>query len=260
MLTAPNISAPHGFSTRSGGVSLGVYAMPETQAGNEAGGPNTGGLNMDEREVGGVQDSPEAVQENRRRLLAALGGGWQLSLLDQVHGTQVLTVGAGQARQHAPLPQADAQVSSESGVLLGIMTADCFPVLLHDPVAGVVGAAHAGWRGTAGHIAARAVAAMQALGADPERIQAAIGVGICAAQYPVGEAVVQALQDAGLGEYVQGGHADLSAANAQVLRQAGVSQAHIWQAGGCSTQPEFYSYRRDAGRTGRMLAVIGLRA
>lgn len=259
MLIAPNIATPHGFSTRLGGVSGGVYAA------GGAGGLNVGGLNMDSRAMNGEQDDPAHVSENRRRLLAALGdsgtpAGWQLSLLSQVHGSAVLTISAATAASGHDLPAADAQVSAEGGVLLGIMTADCFPVLLHDPIAGVVGAAHAGWRGTAARIGARTVEAMQALGARPERIQAAIGVGICAEQYPVGPEVVTAMQQAGLSRYVQQEHADLAGANAAALQDAGVPAAHIWQAGGCSTEPQFYSYRRDAGRTGRMLAVIGMRA
>lgn len=253
MLRAPNISTPHGFSARSGGVSGGVYASARGE----------GGLNMDGRAVGGCQDTPQNVTENRLRLLRELGpsaGGWQLSLLEQVHGHEVLMITAASARQHAPLPQADAQVSAERGVLLGILTADCFPVLLYDPQARVVGAAHAGWRGAAARIAARTVRAMQQLGARPERLQAAIGVGICEAQYPVGEEVQRAFSEAGLSDFVRGGHADLAGANASALREAGVPAAHIWRAGGCSTAPDFYSYRRDGGRTGRMLAVIGMPA
>ncbi len=267
MLSASTLTAPHAFSIRPGGVSLGEYAAVGL-VGSER---NAGGLNMDGRQVAGLQDDPANVAENRHRLRlylqerGAQGAlSWPLSLLDQVHGDRVITIERALAREHAPLPQADAQVSAERGVLLGIMTADCFPVLLHDPVAGVVGAAHAGWRGTAAHIAARTVEAMQALGAVPHRIQAAIGVGISTPCYPVGAEVVQAMDEAGLGEHLHANnrksaiHADLAGANAASLRRAGVPAGHIWQAGRCSTEPEFYSYRRDNGRTGRMLAVIGL--
>ena len=85
-----------------------------------------------------------------------------------------------------------------------------------------------------------------------------MGPGICAAQYPVGAEVAAAFRSAGLGEFVlEGNHLDLLGANLQVLREAGLLPAHLWAAGRCSTEADFYSYRRDAGVTGRMWAVIG---
>ena len=183
--------------------------------------------------------------------------------------------------------RADAQVTNRSGVLLAVATADCYPVLLEDPEAGtleagapgkrvpgdgapedavpgngavgaaVLGAAHAGWRGTAGNVVGQTVQAMVRLGARPERIRAAVGPGICAAQYPVGGEVVSAFEQAGLGQFVQGGHLDLRAANLHLLLRAGLSPKHLWASGRCSTESQFYSHRRDAGTTGRMWAVIG---
>ncbi|WP_229784653.1 peptidoglycan editing factor PgeF [Deinococcus radiotolerans] len=235
LLHAPHLSAPHAFTTRLGGVSGGPYA----------------GLNLDDRE-----DDAQAVQENRARLTGALGfTPAQVARLTQVHGTDVVTVTSG---GHWT---GDALVTDRAGVLLAIGTADCYPLLLEDPEAGVLGAAHAGWKGTLGRVAQRTVDAMTALGAHPERIRAAVGPGICAAAYPVGGAVADAFRGAGLGEFVQargdGPHLDLAGANRAVLLEAGVPDAQVWVSGRCSTEGDFYSFRRDAGVTGRMWAVIG---
>lgn len=236
LLRAPHLSAPHAFSTRAGGVSVGAYA----------------GLNLDDRE-----DDGQAVAENRALLAGALGfAPERYARLTQVHGTDVLTVtGPG-------VWTGDALVTATPGVLLAIGTADCYPLLLQDGEAGVVGAAHAGWKGTLGRIGAGTVAAMVALGADPARIRAAVGPGICGERYAVGPEVAASFRGAGLGEFVleQGEaiHLDLAGANRAVLEAAGVPASAIWVSGRCSTEEDFYSYRRDGGRTGRMWAVIGL--
>ncbi|MBB5235621.1 peptidoglycan editing factor PgeF [Deinococcus budaensis] len=235
LLRSPLLALPHAFTTRAGGVSQGAYR----------------GLNLDDRE-----DDPQAVAENRRRLVEALGfGPGQVARLNQVHGTDVRGARPG-------VQQGDALVSREPGLLLAIGTADCYPLLLADPQAGVVGAAHAGWRGTVGKIAARTLEAMVARGADPANVRAAVGPGICGERYPVGEDVARQFGEAGLGDHVQtrGGrpHLDLAGANRAVLLAAGLKPGHVWVSGRCSTQDDFYSYRRDGGRTGRMWAVIGL--
>ncbi|MGY2896883.1 peptidoglycan editing factor PgeF [Deinococcus sp. UYEF24] len=253
-MTTPNLRAAHAFTSRSGGVSVGPFA----------------GLNLDDR-----QDDPQAVAENRRRLVAELGfGPEQVSLLTQIHGTDVVQACAGE--HQSGQQQADAQVTDQPGVLLAIATADCYPVLLEDPLAGVLGAAHAGWRGTVGDVVGHTVQAMCRLGAQPERIRAAVGPGISAAQYPVGPEVARAFQQAGLGQFLTGQvpgvppvgsdvpnaqqgvqHLDLGAANLFLLERAGLKPEHLWASGRCSTEASFYSYRRDAGTTGRMWAVIG---
>ncbi len=246
IMTTPILRAAHGFTSRAGGVSVGAYA----------------GLNLNDR-----QDDPAAVGENRRRLTAELGfEPFQVSQLEQVHGADVVQASPGQVQR------ADAQVTCQAGVLLAVATADCYPVLLEDPEAGVLeggvlqgqglsagvlGAAHAGWRGTVADIVGRTVRAMVHLGARPERIRAAVGPGICAAQYPVGGEVVSAFERAGLGQFVQQGHLDLCAANLHLLLRAGLLPEHLWASGRCSTEAQFYSHRRDAGTTGRMWAVIG---
>ncbi|MEF2280100.1 peptidoglycan editing factor PgeF [Deinococcus sp. YIM 134068] len=240
LLRSPLLPVPHAFTTRAGGVSVGAY-----------GAPAGGGLNLDDRE-----DNPEVVAENRRRLSTALGfDPARVARLNQVHGTDVREARPG-------VQEGDALVTTEPGLLLAIGTADCYPVLLADEAASVVGAAHAGWRGTLGRIAARTVEAMVARGARAERIRAAVGPGICGEQYPVGEDVARQFREAGLDEHVLeiGGalHLDLAGANRAVLLAAGLLPENVWVSGRCSTEPDFYSYRRDAGRTGRMWAVIGL--
>lgn len=237
LLRSSVLPLPHAFTTRAGGVSAGAYA----------------GLNCDDRE-----DDPAAVAENRRRLCAALGfDPARVARLNQVHGTEVRVAVPG-------VQEGDALVSTERGVLLAIGTADCFPLLLADPQAGVVGAAHAGWRGTLGQIAAHTVAAMVRRGADPANIRAAVGPGICGERYPVGADVARAFRESGLGDFVlerpAGPHLDLAGANRAVLLASGLRAEHVWVSGRCSTEDDFYSYRRDAGRTGRMWAVIGLPA
>ncbi|MFC4452298.1 peptidoglycan editing factor PgeF [Deinococcus sonorensis] len=229
-IQAPLLRATHGFTTRRGGVSAGAYA----------------GLNLDDR-----QDDPAAVHENRRRLVTALGFQLpQVARLDQVHGDEVRTAQPG-------VQTGDALVTDRPGVLLSIMTADCYPLLLEDPEAGVLGAAHAGWRGTVGRIGVRTVEAMVRLGARPERIRAAVGPGISAGHYQVGPEVEATFIQAELGTHLQDRHLDLAGANRQVLLEAGVPEGHIWMSGRCSTEADFYSHRRDQGVTGRMWAVIG---
>lgn len=238
LLRAPNLTAPHAFTTRSGGVSVGAFR----------------GLNLDDR-----QDDPLAVAQNRARLAGALGfGPAAFARLDQVHGTQVVPV------TRPGVWEGDALVTATPGVLLAIGTADCYPLLLHDAHAGIVGAAHAGWKGTLGRIARQTVQAMTALGADVGRIHAAVGPGICGERYGVSGDLAAQFREAGLGDFVRPGaaqpHIDLAGANRAVLEGAGVPTTNIWLSGRCSTEPDFYSYRRDAGMTGRMWAVIGLDA
>lgn len=244
LLTAPHLTAPHAFTTRAGGFSVGAYAA-------EGGG---GGLNLDDR-----QDDPQIVARNRAHLAGALGlDATRYARLDQVHGTDVI---CADAPGHWT---GDALVSAAPDVLLAIGTADCYPLLLHDPHAGVIGAAHAGWKGTLGRIAAHTVQAMVRLGAQPQHVRAAVGPGISAARYEVGEGVAAPFRDAGLAAFVQRRgsrtHLDLAGANRAALLEAGLSDGNIWVSGRCSTERDFYSYRRDHGTTGRMWAVIRLPA
>ena len=237
LLTAPNLGVPHAFTTRQGGFSTGAYA----------------GLNLDDR-----ADRPDLVARNRALLAEQLGFvPTSFARLEQVHGTDVIEVpGPG-------VWTGDALVTRARGVLLAIGTADCYPLLLVDPEAGVLGAAHAGWKGTVGDIAGKVVQAMTGLGAHTGRIRAAVGPGICGERFEVGPDVAGPFRDAGLGGFILAAgdpagkpRIDLAGANAFLLRRAGVQD--VWVSGRCSTEADFYSYRRDAGQTGRMWAVIGL--
>lgn len=154
----------HGFGTRQGGVSTGLYAS--LNCGWSSG------------------DDIAHVAENRRRIATALQVAPEALLTCyQVHSPTVVTVTAPWPA--ANRPQADAMVTAQPGLALGVLTADCVPLLLADAQAGVVGAAHAGWRGALQGVVGATVAAMQALGARPENIVAAIGPCIWQASYEV---------------------------------------------------------------------------
>jgi YfiH family protein len=163
VLDLPGIA--HGFFTRTGGVSQGIYDSLNC------------GL--------GSKDEAEAVKQNRQRVALSLGAPAQnLVTLYQIHSD--VTVVAVQPIAHDKLPRADAVVTRTPGLVVGALAADCAPVLLADPVARVVGAAHAGWRGAVGGILESVVTAMQDLGADRRHIRAAVGPCIGQAAYQVG--------------------------------------------------------------------------
>jgi len=239
-------AVPHGFFTRRGGVSEGAYASLNCSARSE--------------------DDPACVAENRARAAAALGfGAGALRGLRQVHGVRVAVV----AREpwDAP-PEADALVTDRPGVLLGVLTADCAPVLLADAQAGVVGAAHAGWRGAAAGVLEETVAAMEALGAARGRIAAAIGPCIAQASYEVAGDLVAALGEGGarfLAPSAREGRwmFDLAGHCASRLRALSVAGVAL----GRDTLAEeslFFSHRRrtlaGGGPLGHQLSAIGLPA
>ncbi len=155
----------HGFFGRNGGVSSGLFATLNA-------GPGSG-------------DDPAAVAENRRRAAAELGlAGPALLSVFQHHSRLVTTV--AEPWSAADRPRCDAMVTDRPGVGLGVLAADCGPVLLADPAAGVVGAAHAGWKGALAGVLAETVAAMERLGARPPRMTAALGPCIRQPSYEVG--------------------------------------------------------------------------
>ncbi len=158
----------HGFFTRQGGVSEGIYASLNVGAGSD--------------------DDPGAIAENRRRVAAALGTGAALSTPWQVHSPDVLTIDAPLG---ADRPKADALVTGTADVPIGILTADCGPVLFADGEARVIGAAHAGWKGAFTGILENTVHAMETLGADRGRIVAVLGPSIHQAAYEVGPEFVE---------------------------------------------------------------------
>jgi len=170
MIQAPTLAdlagVQHAFFTRRGGVSTGLFSS----------------LNCGY----GSADAPENVRENRRRVALQFGlGEPDLQTVHQIHSTEVLTV--AEDRWTSPgAPKADALVTDRPGVALGVMAADCAPVLLADGGAGVIGAAHAGWKGALGGVVDTTIAAMEKLGARRERIKVAIGPCIGPTSYEVG--------------------------------------------------------------------------
>ena len=229
-LKAPNIQAVHGFSTRHQGVSE----------------PPFDSLNL-----GGPDDLPERIALNRERALAALSlNPARLSILRQVHGTAV---------QHAApgVQEGDALVTNQKGLVLAISIADCYPLLFEDPINGVIGAAHAGWRGTVAGIAKKTIERMCELGASRHEIRVAIGQGISAARFEVGPEVTEQFQLAGFpSKCFIGRQIDLIASNKHVLLQSGIDSKNIWSMNRCTFENDFFSYRRDRGVTGRMWGLI----
>ncbi len=234
----------HGFFGREGGVSRGVYASLNC-------GP-------------GSRDVPQAVVENRARALAALGPGLRLITLGQIHSAIVHPVGP--EWDFDVKPEGDGLVTDRPGVALGILTADCAPVLFADAETGVIGAAHAGWKGAAAGVLENTVAAMEKLGARRGRIVAAIGPAISQANYEVGPDM-RARFAAGDDRFFAPGraghfHFDLPGYAAHRLRQAGVGK--IADLGLCTYPMEngFFSFRRTTHRGeadyGRELSAIAL--
>jgi len=199
----------------------------------------------------------ETRDETRRRVAEALSDRGRLLLLKQVHGARVA---------RAPwdgTPEADAALSRDAGIFVGIETADCLPLFVVDARRRVLVAAHAGWRGTAAGIATRAVEALAAEGSRPEDLAAALGPCIGPCCYEVGEDVREAFGDAAFGLFRPGPagrpHFDLRAANARQLAAAGVppeATAHVDECTRC--HPDLYhSYRRDGRGAGRMISFVG---
>jgi len=232
---------PHGFFTRRGGVSEGPYAS----------------LNCSQRSG----DAPARVARNRALAAEALGFATAPLGLRQVHGTRVIVADSAWAEP----PEADAVVTRRPGLLLGILTADCGPVLFADAEGGVVGAAHAGWRGAAAGILEATVAAMEGLGARRGRIAAVIGPCIAKASYEVAEDLVVALGQIGtpfLAPGAREGRWQFDLAGYCLARLAGCGVA---AALGHDTQAEealFFSHRRrtlaGGGPIGHQLSAIGL--
>lgn len=240
---------PHGFLGRNGGVSTGLMA----------------GLDMGRR--GQDEISPE-LAENRRRAIAAVMAGATLLTCYQIHSADVATV--TEAFPDDARPQADALVTDRPGLLLGILTADCAPVLLADREAGVIGAAHAGWKGALAGVTDACVAAMEALGADRARIAAAIGPCIARASYEVDDAFRARFAHADPGNHrffadTRPGHGrfDLEAYVAHRLAAAGVGRVEALGLDTYADADRFYSYRRATHRGeadyGRQISLIGLR-
>jgi polyphenol oxidase len=215
-----------------------------------------------------VGDDLRRVLANRRRVATVLGlAGRPWALARQVHGAEVLRVtagglGAGPPEAKPPLGDADGLVTADPGVVLAVLTADCVPVLLADPAAGVVGAVHAGWRGLAAGVVEAGVAAMAELGADPGSCVGLVGPAAGGCCYEVGADVREAVgsgHPAALATTRDGRPAlDPAAGAAQALERAGVGQVRLARECTIDLAGRFFSHRRDHGRTGRQAGLIAL--
>jgi YfiH family protein len=247
-IEAPTLGGiPHGFFGRRGGVSEGLVA----------------GLNCGL----GSGDEPAHVAENRRRAVEAVLPGGRLVGPYQVHGADVVTV--FEPWRDDARPHADAVVTDRPGVVLSILTADCAPVLFADRAAGVVGAAHAGWKGALAGVTDATVVAMEGLGAKRERIAAAIGPAIARASFEVGDDMVSRFlaEDGENLRFVTEGaagksHFDLEAYVAHRLASAGVRRVAALGLDTYADPDRFYSYRRATHRGeptyGRQIALIAV--
>jgi len=258
MIEATSLAAPalaeldgiaHHFFTRRGGVSSGLYSS----------------LNCGY----GSGDSPDNVRENRRRAAETFGKREpDLLTLHQIHSTEVLTV-ANQRWTSPGAPKADGLVTDRPDVVLGVMAADCAPVLLADPQARVIGAAHAGWRGALAGVVEATIAAMEKLGARRERVHAAVGPCIGRDSYEVGpEFPAPFLQqdeanNAFFRAAPRAGHFlfDLAGYLTHRIGKAGVSVAATGHDTLTATD-DFFSYRRNTLQGvrdyGRGLSAIAL--
>lgn len=237
---------PHGFLGRRGGVSTGELA----------------GLNVGY----GSNDDREAIEENRRRAISSVLPDAELATVHQVHSAEAVYV--KHAWPQAQRPHADAMVTDRSGILLGILTADCAPVLFADHSAGVIGAAHAGWRGAFAGVTDSTIAAMEQLGARRADIRAAVGPCIAQPSYEVDDAFRARFLDAdpGNGRFFNRGpagkpHFDLAGYVEHRLACAGV-RTEMLRLDTYAEPTRFYSYRRATHRGeadyGRQVSLIGI--
>lgn len=246
ILTSDALAVKHGFFTRKGGASSGVFA----------------GLNCGQ----GSSDQAEIVSINRARVAAAMGVAQDHLLgVHQVHSATAITVDGPMADK----PRADALVTATRGIALSVLSADCQPVLFADAQAGVIGAAHAGWRGALDGVLHATVEAMETLGAARDNITAIIGPAISQRAYEVGPEFMDSFMDADpdYARYFINGEGDrmlfdLPGFGLNRLRAAGVGHAE-WTRHCTFSDPErFYSYRRTTHAKeadyGRLIAAITL--
>jgi YfiH family protein len=238
---------PHGFLGRPGGVSTGEVA----------------GLNVGY----GSRDDRAAIDENRRRAIAAVKPEAELVTVHQVHSPEV--VYADRAWPQGERPHADAIVSDRPGLLLGILTADCAPVLLADVDAGVIGAAHAGWRGALAGVTDSVIAAMEQLGARRERIAATVGPCIAQPSYEVDDvfrerflAMDKTNERFFTAQHGEKPHFDLAGYAGDRLGRAEIGTVEILQLDTYAEPDRFFSFRRSThlrqSDYGRQLSAIAL--
>ncbi len=246
-ITGP-IAVPHGFFTREGGVSEGPFASLNCSISSP--------------------DRREAVIENRGRAARALGADPAMLLgLTQVHGAEVATITAPWTPGNGP--RADAAVTAARGIAIGIVTADCAPVLFADARRGVIGGAHAGWRGAVAGVLEATVEAMVALGAERGRIVAAVGPCIGQASYEVSADLRDTVlaQRADAGRFFVDGRPerwqfDLAGYCATRLAGAGIGLVHVTGHDTLAEPARFFSHRRrtlaNEGPIGHQISVIAL--
>jgi YfiH family protein len=255
LLSSDLIAAPfaHAFSMRAGGVSPAPYDS----------------LNLGARWL----DVPANVAENRRRLLGAAGLAGPLYVARQVHGAAVTRVRAGDDPAAVARVEADALITNDRGVALGVFVADCIPALIVDPRSGAAAAAHAGWRGTVAGVLPAVVRALgEEFGARPGDLRVALGPAIGPCCFEVGPEVVREFETAlggGAEDVVRPSprgvpgkwHVDLKAANRLLLERAGVSSGAIDPSPDCTFHDgaRFFSYRRDRDRTGQQMGIVARR-
>ena len=254
MLTSPVLETEkrirHGFFTREGGVSGGIYASLNCGMGSD--------------------DDAANVVENKRRAAARLGlDETALVTLYQVHSARVVRI-ENAAETMRARPEADAMVTDRPGVMLGILTADCAPVLFADPANRIVGAAHAGWRGAVSGIVEETVTAMEALGAERRTIRASVGPCIARVSYQVGPEfpapfLAESEDNAAFfTPEAEGGHFrfDLLGYVLSRLRQAGLGAVDAVTRDTYAEEELFFSYRRTChrgeGDYGRGLSAIAI--
>ena len=247
ILTSDDLPALHGFFTRKGGQSNGVYA----------------GLNCGL----GSSDNRDAVLSNRASVAEAMQVNPEaLQSVHQIHSADVAILTASTERKAV---QADAMVTATKGIALGILTADCAPILFHDPDAAVIGAAHAGWKGAIGGIAQATLTAMETLGARRENITAIVGPTISQRAYEVGQEFFDEFIAVetdytrffaqGVGDRMQ---FDLPSFCLHQLRISGIGHA-TWTGHCTYSDPDrFYSYRRTCHQNepdyGRLISAVRL--
>lgn len=211
-----------------------------------------------------VGDDPTHVDDCRRALLKSLRiDPSQLKTLRQVHSVRVVA-----ADEASPTVEADAVVTNRPGEYVGVYTADCVPILLVDPIAGIAAAAHAGWKGTLGGIATLTVEKMTSLGADVERIHATFGPAICGGCYEVGQELIDRFAEEGfpmerisrVNPTTAKPHLDLVEANVVLLERVGIAAEHISRSNICTRcAPDTYFSARALGvQSGRVLTAIAI--
>jgi len=238
-MTAPDIQTTHAFTTRHGGVSNGIYST----------------LNLAQK----AGDEIENVKENYALICRAMGLETSAIVCsNQVHGNHIRVVTKEDTgKLFKPNPhEADGLITNSTGVALMVFTADCVPILLHDPINKVIGAVHAGWRGTASNIAGEAIGKMETLfKCRRENIRAAIGPCISKCCYETDSDVANALPETSV-RYGDKFMVDLKEANRQQLLKAGVEHIEVSEECTSCNSEKYWSHRKTNGKRGTQASII----